>query len=62
MEQGNTAQFTEAVIKMMSSGKLRKECGKNAIKTGKLYSKKNIINKWLHIINEYDNKKNDIKY
>ena len=47
---------------MMSSEELRKECGKNAIKTGKLYSKKNIINKWLHIINEYDNKKNDIKY
>ena len=62
VEQGNTAQFTEAVIKMMSSEELRKECGKNAIKTGKLYSKKNIINKWLHIINEYDNKKNDIKY
>ena len=61
VKQGNTIQFTEAVIKMMSSEELRKECGKNAIKTGKLYSKKNIINKWLHIINEYDYKKNELK-
>ena len=59
IEQGNTRLFTEAVIRMMSSESLRKAYGKNAIETGRRYYKENIFNKWLHIINEYDNKKND---
>ena len=59
IEQDNTRLFTEAVIRMMSSESLRKAYGKNAIETGRRYYKENIFNKWLHIINEYDNKKND---
>ena len=59
IEQGNTRLFTEAVIRMMSSESLRKAYGKNAVEIGRRYYKENIFNKWLHIINEYDNKKND---
>ena len=60
IEQGNRKLFIEAAMKMMTSEKLRREYGTHALTTGKHYSKENIINKWLHIINEYDNKKNDI--
>lgn len=59
IEQGNTRLFTEAVIRMMSSESLRKAYGKNAVEIGRRYYKENIFNKWLHIINEYDNKKNN---
>ena len=60
IEQGNRKLFIEAAMKMMSSKDLRKEYGTNAIAISKQYNRENIINKWLNIINEYYNKKNDI--
>lgn len=52
VEQGNTEQFTEAVIKMLSSEALRKEYGSNALAVGKRYSKENIFKKWIKLIEE----------
>ena len=52
IEQGNRKLFIEAVMKMMSSEKLRKEYGTNALTIGKRYSKESIFNRWIKIINE----------
>lgn len=50
VEQGNTAQFSEAVINMMSSEELRKQYGINALEIGKRYSKENIFKEWIKLI------------
>ena len=50
IEQGNRKLFIEATMKMMSSEKLRKEYGKNALEIGKRYFKENIFNKWIELI------------
>ena len=50
IEQGNRKLFIEAAIKMMSSEELREKYGKNALEIGKRYSKENIFNKWIKVI------------
>ena len=50
IEQGNSKQLIEAAMKMMSSEKLRKQYGTNALEIGKRYSKENIFNKWIELI------------
>lgn len=55
VKQGDNLQFIDAVKKMMSSVEMRRQCGKNAIGTGRNYSKENIIDKWSAIINKTKN-------
>ena len=50
IEQANSKQLIEAAMKMMSSEKLRKQYGTNALEIGKRYSKENIFNKWIELI------------
>ena len=50
IEQGNRKLFIEAAMKMMTSEKLRKQYGTNALEIGKRYSKENIFNKWIELI------------
>lgn len=52
VEQSNSKKYIETVMKMMSSEELRKEYGKNALETGKRYSKENIFSRWIKIIDE----------
>ena len=50
IEQANSKQLIEAAMKMMSSEKLRKQYGTNALEIGKRYSKENIFDKWIELI------------
>ena len=50
VEQGNNKLFVEAIYKLLSSEKLRKEFGKNALSIGRSYSKENIFSKWVELI------------
>lgn len=50
--QGDKKQFSEAILQMTASEKLRQECGIHAINTGKRYSRENIFPKWVQLIDD----------
>lgn len=53
VKQGDIMLFKEAVMKMLSSTKLRKEYGTHALEIGKCYSKEYIFTKWINLIDNY---------